>query len=50
MHFVKVFLGPSCWGVTYTNYMLYILVWGSCMTCCNVRVPNLELPLQDQEK
>ena len=31
MHFVKVFVGPSGWGVTYTNYMLCILVWGSSM-------------------
>jgi len=31
MHFVKVFLGPSGWGVTFANYMLYMLVWGSSM-------------------
>jgi len=51
MHFVKVFLGPSGWGVTFTNYMLYMLVWGSSMpfVMC-VCVPNLELLLQDQGK
>ena len=50
MQFVKVFVGPSGSGVTVYNYMLFLLVWGSCMTCCDVCVPNSELLLQDQGK
>ena len=43
MQFVKVFLGFSGWGVTvYKLYAVYILVWGSCMTCCTVCVPSSE--------
>ena len=48
MQFFKVFVGPSGWGVQYTNYMLFILVWGSCTSCCDVCVPNSELLLQDE--
>jgi len=49
MQFVKVFVGPSGWGVTvYKLYAVCVLVWGSCMACCNVCVPNSELLLQDQ--
>jgi len=50
MQFVKVFVGPSGWGVTVYNYILCILVWGSCATCCNVCVPNSKLLLQDQRE
>jgi len=53
MHFVKVFLGPSGWGVTFTNYMLYMLVWGSsmpvvmCVCVCVFFLINIQhAPLQ----
>jgi hypothetical protein len=49
MQFVKVFVGLSGWE-QYTNYMLCVLVWGSCMTCCDLCVPKPELLLQDQGK
>jgi len=50
MQFFKVFLGPSGCGITVSNYMPCILVWGSCITCCNVCVNSSELLLQDQGK
>lgn len=50
MHFVKVFVGPSGWGVTvHKLYALYACM-GSCSTCCDMCVPNSELLLRDQGK
>jgi len=50
MYFVKAFLGPSGWSVNSIQIICCVLVWGLCLTCCDVCVPNSELLLQDQGK